>query len=99
LVCRTTWRRVFSVDRLLRTLDFVRRIKKPSEKPSVYKKTDKVERMKEARNKEKNILQKTRPFTKDQEKELQEKPLREIRNILKALDTWRKESLTSSMRF
>lgn len=45
-----------------------------------------------------SVLPKERPFTEEQTKELSEKPIEDIREVLNALDAWRKDSLTSSIR-
>lgn len=45
------------------------------------------------------VLPKVYPFTKEEEKQLRERPLKDIKDVLKALDVWRKESLASTMRF
>ena len=44
------------------------------------------------------VLPEERPFTEEQIRELSEKPIEDIREILNALDAWRKNSLTSSIR-
>jgi hypothetical protein len=44
------------------------------------------------------VLPPVKPFTKEQEKQLQKKPIEDIRKVLDALDAWRKNSLASNIR-
>ncbi|MFH1882747.1 MAG: hypothetical protein ABIL62_08570 [Planctomycetota bacterium] len=39
------------------------------------------------------VLAEVHPFNKEQEKQLEEKPIKDIRQELDALDAWRKQSL------
>lgn len=47
---------------------------------------------------EAKVLPPVKPFTKEQEKQLHKKPIEDIRELLNALDAWRKKSLTSDIR-
>ncbi|MHC4477911.1 MAG: hypothetical protein ACYTEL_19915 [Planctomycetota bacterium] len=44
------------------------------------------------------VLLGVHPFTEEQEKQLHKKPIQDIREVLNALDAWRKKSLTSNIR-
>lgn len=44
------------------------------------------------------VLAEVHPFDKEQEKQLEEKPIKDIRQELDALDAWRKQSLACSIR-
>jgi len=51
------------------------------------------------KNKKQKVVKKTRQLTAEEKKELKEKSLKRVRNILESLDSWRSESLSSSFRF
>jgi len=44
------------------------------------------------------VLRPVKPFTKEEEKQLRREPIQDIRQVLNALDAWRKKSLTSNIR-
>ncbi|MCK4784876.1 MAG: hypothetical protein KAV87_14075 [Desulfobacteraceae bacterium] len=52
-----------------------------------------------AKNIKQKAAKKFRQLTKEEKKELKEKSLKRVRNILESLDSWRSESLSSSFRF
>jgi len=47
---------------------------------------------------EKKISRTKNPPTEEQKKQLNKKPINDIREVINALDAWRRESLTSHIR-
>ena len=47
----------------------------------------------------KNNMREIHPFTKEEEKQLEEKPLKDMKELLQTLDAWRRDSLASTLRF